>query len=607
MYLLNLEQWVSAVFVDALGATFAHSLWQALIALIACHVALAIAKKASPALRYNMLVAISVALAVAVAITFIVQINPASSSDALVSYVPFQDILTNTSGTAMPVVMESQRYLALVSDFLKRYMDVLIAVWFIIFCFKWLRLTLGLNYIKRIARFESSAADYNWLHKLSELKRKLGINRPVQLLKSYMINTPVVTGYFRPVIIVPVSLFSNIPPDLVESILLHELAHIRRRDYLVNMLQSIAETIFFFNPFILKISSLMKDERENCCDALAVDVVKSKVSYVEALVAFGEYSNKAQTAVAFAGRKNYLLQRVKRILYNQNKKPGVMEKSILTCGVILFLGLAVFSTVNGTEKVLNSSLAHKFQEIVKDTVPAKQNKQERAREVKRAQRSIRQHEAKVAQKQKELQAAVEAMQADIQKVHEELGEDVEINDNEINALIDSKINLENELNFKTDVNVDLEKINELNLQNIKLQKEIAMLQQEKIKPMIQKIQKEQLKQAEINVKVQKLMADSLSKKLKLEISNGLRYNPGMNDDVNDILDFLEKNNVAKRGEVKSFSLNENELRVNDVKQPASLHEQLKNKYIFSKGDYINFLQNGENRTISMQRNRPDPV
>ena len=213
----------------------------------------------------------------------------------------------------------------------------------------------------------------------------------------------------------------------------------------------------------------------------------------------------------------------------------------------------------------------------------------------------------MAQKQKELQAAVDAMQADIQKVHEELGQDVEINEQQINALIDSKVNMENELNIKTDVDVNLENINDLNMQNIKLQKEIALLHEQKIKPMIEKIQMQQLKQAAINVKVQKLMVDSLSKKIKLEISNGLKYNPGMNDDVNDVLDFLEKNNVAKRGEIKSFSLNENELRVNNEKQASSLHEQLKEKYIFSKGDYFNFVQNGENRTISMQRNRPDPV
>lgn len=621
MYFLNFEQWVSVVFVDALGATFAHSLWQALIALILCHVGLSMAKKSSPAIRYNVLISISLLLAVSVAITFLLQLSSGSSSKGvLVNYVPFQDILNSPSNTAMPVVVQSQKFLVITKEFFSRYIDVLVALWFIVFCFKWLRLTLGINYIKRIARFESSAADWEWLDKLNQLKQKLGVTKPVQLLKSYMINMPMVTGYFKPVIIVPASLFTNMSPDLVESILLHELAHIKRRDYLVNVLQSIAESVFFFNPFILKISSLIKDERENCCDAIAVEIVQNKVSYVEALVAFGEYSNRTGTAVAFAGRKNYLLQRVKRILYNQNKKPGVMEKSILACGVILFLGLAVFSTVNGTAKVLNSSIVKTFQEIKDDTIPAKENKKPSAREVKRAERTIREHEEKVAKKKKELEQAVEEMKEEIEKVHIELGENVEVNADEIKALIDSKVNVENEVKFKNDVNVKLEKLNDLNLQNVQqnlqlqnvqLQKELALIHVAKIKPQIEAAMADvQLKQAQliagntIVLKQQRYLADSISKKIHLEIAKG--YSP-MNDDISDILDFLEKNNVAKRDEIKSFSLNENELKVNDVKQPASLHEQLKKKYIESKGDYINYLRNGNNKTISIQRNKPEPV
>ena len=107
----------------------------------------------------------------------------------------------------------------------------------------------------------------------------------------------------------------------------HELAHIRRKDYLVNLVQSFAEVVFFFNPALLWISSLLREERENCCDEVAISHTNDKKQFIHALVAFQEYathtSNK-QPTIAFAGRKNYLLNRVKRIIYNENKKLNAM-------------------------------------------------------------------------------------------------------------------------------------------------------------------------------------------------------------------------------------------------------------------------------------------
>lgn len=619
MYLLNFEQWMSTVFVGALGATFAHSLWQALIALIMCHVALSLAKRSAPAVRYNILIGIAVLLAVTVLTTFFIQLNTGStSSDPLVSYVPFQYILNTSASTATPVVVQSQKFLVIAGDFLRDYMEVLIAIWFTIFCVKWMRLTLGLNYIKRIVRFESQCADQYWVDKLADLKKKLNVTRTVELLKSNIIKVPVTSGFFKPVIIVPVSLLSNMPPDLVESILLHELAHIKRRDYLVNLLQSAAETAFFFNPFVLKISALIKDERENCCDSLAVEIVQNKASYVQALVAFGEYANRSHTAVAFAGRKNYLLQRVKRILYNQNKKPGVMEKSILVCGVILFLGLAVFSTVKGTEKVLNASLANTIRVASNDTIPSKassrKSERQSRREVQRAKRTMQEHEEKVEKKQQELEAAVEAMHEDMEKSHELINqEEVEEQREQIKELAkEHEITLKNDLKLNKDLNH--KKIQQLQKQQFELiQKQIELSRLQDIQPAIE------LAMADKQIKAQLMAVNAQNFKLQQHLIDSVRTNVKMNldlvhsgsnlmrDDIADILIFLEKHNVAKRDEVKMFSLNESELKVNDIKQPAELHEQLKKKYIESKGDYINFLRNGKNTTISMQRNRPDPV
>jgi hypothetical protein len=117
----------------------------------------------------------------------------------------------------------------------------------------------------------------------------------------------------------------------VEAVLLHELAHIRRRDFVVNLFQHFAETIFFFNPALLWISARIREEREHCCDDMAITVMQSKTGYVRAIVSFMEFNNDARSkyALAFPGKKHQLLDRVKRIVHNSNKTLNMAEKSFL--------------------------------------------------------------------------------------------------------------------------------------------------------------------------------------------------------------------------------------------------------------------------------------
>jgi bla regulator protein blaR1 len=105
----------------------------------------------------------------------------------------------------------------------------------------------------------------------------------------------------------PLSVLTNFSPAQVEAILRHELAHIRRNDYIVNMLQSIAEIIFFFNPSVWWISSLIRDEREHCCDDLAVNGNMNKRVFVEALLSFQEYQLAHSYAQGFAGPRYKML------------------------------------------------------------------------------------------------------------------------------------------------------------------------------------------------------------------------------------------------------------------------------------------------------------
>jgi GWxTD domain-containing protein len=125
---------------------------------------------------------------------------------------------------------------------------------------------------------------------------------------------PFVVGYLRPVILVPVGLLAGMPAQQIEAILLHELAHVRRRDYLVNLMQTVVEGFLFYHPAVWWISGVIRTERENCCDDLVVSTSGDAHQYATALAALEQSRWAANTAVLAADGGN-LMKRVRRLLY----------------------------------------------------------------------------------------------------------------------------------------------------------------------------------------------------------------------------------------------------------------------------------------------------
>jgi beta-lactamase regulating signal transducer with metallopeptidase domain len=124
--------------------------------------------------------------------------------------------------------------------------------------------------ISRMRKTGICAAPAPWRERLKHLAHQLRVTRPVVLLESSLTDVPVVIGHLKPVILIPVGLLAGLPNDQVETILLHELAHILRYDYVVNLLQTMTESLLFYHPATWWISSVIRGERENCCDDLVV-------------------------------------------------------------------------------------------------------------------------------------------------------------------------------------------------------------------------------------------------------------------------------------------------------------------------------------------------
>ncbi|WP_431217416.1 M56 family metallopeptidase [Puia sp. P3] len=155
---------------------------------------------------------------------------------------------------------------------------------------------------------------------------QMGIRQKVGVWLSSRVQVPVTLGFLKPVILLPLAICSNLTTAQVEAILIHELAHIRRNDFLLNLVVTLLEGLFFFNPFVRRLIADLRKEREHCCDDQVLQFSYDPHSYVSALLAVA--SNDRQTALAMAatGGSNdqLLLQRAKRILMKQRTgdKPG---------------------------------------------------------------------------------------------------------------------------------------------------------------------------------------------------------------------------------------------------------------------------------------------
>jgi GWxTD domain-containing protein len=194
-----------------------------------------------------------------------------------------------------------------------------------------LRSLAGWMAARRFCRTAVCRAADPWPERLDRLRARVGLSRPVALLESGLATVPVAAGYLRPVILMPAGLLTGLPAGQIESILLHELAHIRRADYLVNLLQTFVEGLLFYHPAAWWVSGVIRAERENCCDDLVVATLGNAGEYAAALAAL-EANRAAVPAMAAAATGGSLVNRIRRLLI-----PGERPKTGLPPVIAAFV------------------------------------------------------------------------------------------------------------------------------------------------------------------------------------------------------------------------------------------------------------------------------
>lgn len=312
--------------VTAICRTLFHSLWEgALFALIAVAV-IQLTRSSAAALRYRLLSALFILLVITVAVTFAYQQWSLSGKPGPQDFLPGRP----SAGLALHSLATGAVQGFELSAFLNQNARMIVGIWLVVLILKMLWMLGVLSFTRYNCKRKAQLPAKYWQDKTAQLAAQLGLRKPVDLLESAFIQLPVVFGHFKPLIFVPLGLLAQLPPGQAEAILLHELAHTRRNDYLFNLLQNIAEILLFFNPALLWLSGRIRDEREHCCDDLAIARTGDRKQYIAALIAFREFQQPAYVnhLPAFTGSSS-LLNRVRRIALHQNAGLSGAEKSVL--------------------------------------------------------------------------------------------------------------------------------------------------------------------------------------------------------------------------------------------------------------------------------------
>lgn len=201
-----------------------------------------------------------------------------------------------------------------------------------------------LNFIRKTA-----VIDPDLQQQLKKFAERLGIGKHVSIGLSELVSAPCMTGYIKPMILLPFTLQTYLSASEIEAIVLHELAHIKRNDYLLNILQQVIAILLFFNPCAQLISKIIDEERENSCDDLVVKAEAEPLTYAKALLKLAQNSHSdRKLALAATGKKYHLLNRIERIMKTKKQKTGIRPA---------LLAMLIFTSMMGGIALLNPQIA----------------------------------------------------------------------------------------------------------------------------------------------------------------------------------------------------------------------------------------------------------
>ena len=360
---MNLINFLSGPVADALGWTLLHALWQGFALVVPTAVVLHLLRSRSSNFRYQVGVLALLAQLLTSAATFVWYYEPAAdlvtvdASLALMQSLPVRwQAMAHTLGR-QPLPWHLQ-----VQQFLETHLTQFVLIYLIGVALFGLRLAGGWLYLQRLSQTAAQPASAKLIELTNTLRSVLAVRAVVRVRESARIMVPMVAGVLKPVLLLPIGLATNLSIREVEAVLAHELAHIKRHDYAVNLLQSVMEVLYFFHPALWWLSARVREEREHCCDDLAVRAVGGDGRILAQALARVEELRLTQAgpaatadrpalAMALATKRQQLLHRVRRML-GVPTRPFVSNSSLagLTLATMLLVSVSVYAVQKQQEQ-----------------------------------------------------------------------------------------------------------------------------------------------------------------------------------------------------------------------------------------------------------------
>ena len=330
--------------LPAIGWAIANSLWQGAVLWMGFHVILYINKKHTPQFAYHL----------GLLLSFICFIQ------FILSIVLFYFSLSNPATGSIWFVQPGNAVFLYVNNWIP-YLS-LIYLGFILY-----KIPALLFKIQRISSYTEPPRLKVPAHFRVFVENKaqlIGIKRKVTIWLSSKIEVPSLIGYIKPVILLPLSIINNLSTEQIEALIIHELTHIQRKDYLINQVQTWIETLLFFNPFVRMLNQYVQEEREKCCDDAVLQHQYHQFQYSSALLFFEE--NRERPIVieqAATNNKHILLKRIQR-MFNRPEKTGNKWFPGIQLAFVGFLALLTTSHIQSLQLSKNELSNNR---IVKNT------------------------------------------------------------------------------------------------------------------------------------------------------------------------------------------------------------------------------------------------
>jgi bla regulator protein blaR1 len=345
---MNFLEYFTHPAVFAFGMTLVHSLWQITLIALVWRTAIYMARNSSPYINYNISLISLLAIPVIFLVTFIrqlsiygntVAISPVSQTNAL-SMIEETKAMFSFAETQAPGIVRQ----------IEIYSPLLVWLYLIFVIILSLKTLFDYARIKSLRSKNLSNLPEYWQSRIEDLVSRTGLRKAVPVFLSPRTSIPIVTGFIKPVILIPLAMISSLDVRQVEAILLHEFYHVRNYDHWINTIQNFIEILFFFHPATWWISAQIRREREKKVDEQVVGVTGRPLIYATALLTLETKRQiNQQAAIAAVNSKNHLKARIKNIMTMKNKKanPGRKTAAILTI-LISVITIAALNTVSNS-------------------------------------------------------------------------------------------------------------------------------------------------------------------------------------------------------------------------------------------------------------------